>query len=488
MGAVELKFAGTFAKDNYLKEFCCPNCVEHEYCPEVETCEGCCEKFLTSAMQEFQGEYYCLVCCEANKEPLRELTLKGSSEAEFAVYLNEKGYQPTQVTIDNLMESREEYYQRNQITNLDVGFRNLTGDLVLRDFANLVRFRCCGSELNSLDVSSYFLTKLSHPEKLINLALANNDFQTTSLEFLRPFTNLRSLFLGNNFQDKINQRIYNHFIGSLEPLRGMSKLVTLSINNTDIDSGLEYLPDSIEKKKKKQTQLIEAETKKTEDLEEQVEKLIKNNQELETQALNQAVSEQHNFSEQSNQLAQKLTEKEQQIKTLKEQIELLKQNQINTAELEAQLAQKEQELLALREKNVELTKQSELTNLNNQLEVIIQEQLIVSQGNKHQELLKNQEFYRNKPEAFASHEQVVNELQVDKPDTKEEITDKVEKQLTDSLTKFLRFKYSLNYGKHARADALAETLERIGGTEILNTATVGISGAVGKLTTIGNSF
>jgi len=26
MGAVELKFDGTFAKDNYLKDFRCPNC------------------------------------------------------------------------------------------------------------------------------------------------------------------------------------------------------------------------------------------------------------------------------------------------------------------------------------------------------------------------------------------------------------------------------------------------------------------------------
>jgi hypothetical protein len=37
----------------------------------------------------------------------------------------------------------------------------------------------------------------------------------------------------------------NKFKGSLESLQNMSKLETLNINNTDIDSGLEYLPDSI---------------------------------------------------------------------------------------------------------------------------------------------------------------------------------------------------------------------------------------------------
>jgi len=43
----------------------------------------------------------------------------------------------------------------------------------------------------------------------------------------------------------INQNIYNRFYGSLEPLRDMSKLQDLCIDSTDIDSGLEYLSDSL---------------------------------------------------------------------------------------------------------------------------------------------------------------------------------------------------------------------------------------------------
>jgi hypothetical protein len=38
----------------------------------------------------------------------------------------------------------------------------------------------------------------------------------------------------------------NKFHGSLEPLKQMSKLKTLDISNTDLDSGLEYLPESVE--------------------------------------------------------------------------------------------------------------------------------------------------------------------------------------------------------------------------------------------------
>jgi len=37
----------------------------------------------------------------------------------------------------------------------------------------------------------------------------------------------------------------SYFSGSLEPLKNLTKLRELDISNTDIDSGLEYLPDSI---------------------------------------------------------------------------------------------------------------------------------------------------------------------------------------------------------------------------------------------------
>lgn len=52
--------------------------------------------------------------------------------------------------------------------------------------------------------------------------------------------------MGNNIEWRINQGIYNHFAGSLKFLKKMSKLEWCDISNTDIDSGLEYLPKSVE--------------------------------------------------------------------------------------------------------------------------------------------------------------------------------------------------------------------------------------------------
>lgn len=40
--------------------------------------------------------------------------------------------------------------------------------------------------------------------------------------------------------------IRNRFSGSLKPLKNLTQLQTLNINNTDIDSGLEYLPFDLE--------------------------------------------------------------------------------------------------------------------------------------------------------------------------------------------------------------------------------------------------
>lgn len=53
------------------------------------------------------------------------------------------------------------------------------------------------------------------------------------------------MLVGNDDQAKINQGIYNHFFGSLEPLKNLTRLRQLDINNTDINSGVEYLPNGL---------------------------------------------------------------------------------------------------------------------------------------------------------------------------------------------------------------------------------------------------
>jgi len=53
------------------------------------------------------------------------------------------------------------------------------------------------------------------------------------------------LIYRNSREEKIRQGIRNRFYGSLKLLKNMTKLEKLNIANTDINSGLKYLPDSL---------------------------------------------------------------------------------------------------------------------------------------------------------------------------------------------------------------------------------------------------
>jgi len=107
----------------------------------------------------------------------------------------------------------------NKLTNLN-----------LSDCVNLEWLRCSRNQISDLS----FLNSLKSPEKLTFLSIRFNNSAGNLIPLWR-FINLENLSLGSNF-----------FIGSLEPLKNLSKLKKLSIHDTDIDSGLEYLPESIE--------------------------------------------------------------------------------------------------------------------------------------------------------------------------------------------------------------------------------------------------
>ncbi|CAH1764675.1 6868_t:CDS:2, partial [Entrophospora sp. SA101] len=83
---------------------------------------------------------------------------------------------------------------------------------------------------------------LSQNKQLEKLIVRDNNFSPQNLSFLSHLVNLQDLYLGNlySYGNK-----YNRFNGSLEPLKNMSRLNLLDISNTDIDSGLEYLPDRV---------------------------------------------------------------------------------------------------------------------------------------------------------------------------------------------------------------------------------------------------
>src|SRR5438128_2529533 len=125
---------------------------------------------------------------------------------------------------------------------LDIKNKGLEGQLRLEGFSNLEKLDCSGNFLTNLD-----LNDLTNPEKLTKLDIDDNDFETQELSCFSRFVNLEELYLGTTKLEKVQQNIYNRFTGSLEPLKNLTKLKELGISNTDIDGGLEYLPNGLKK-------------------------------------------------------------------------------------------------------------------------------------------------------------------------------------------------------------------------------------------------
>jgi hypothetical protein len=220
-------------------------------------------------------------------------------DAEFAAYLGGKGHQPNKAL--NWKQLRAEFNtwfwksnklaqeyldiiypkeQRNAIKELNINGKNLAGSLDLSDFASLEALDCSFNQLTSLKLDNCRQLKrlycennqLTHldcsncnkltaigcgnnnletinlpqqVEQLVGLDVSNNNFEQ-NLSVFEEMVNLKELRIENWKQEKIKQGIYNHFTGSLKPLQNLTKLERLNISNTDIDSGLEYLPDSVE--------------------------------------------------------------------------------------------------------------------------------------------------------------------------------------------------------------------------------------------------
>ncbi|MCE8159254.1 MAG: hypothetical protein I3270_01610 [Candidatus Moeniiplasma glomeromycotorum] len=157
-------------------------------------------------------------------------------------------------------EGKEIYLKKETDLELD-------GELVVADYPNLktlyiVRTRltnlkivncpqleqliCCGNQLTSLDCSQFnqLFSIVCHKNLLTNIKLPNNTTKlrklwlyennfNQDLSIFSKFTKLKEL----NIDD-------NNFYGSLKPLKDLEILDLLSICHTNIDSGLEYLPES----------------------------------------------------------------------------------------------------------------------------------------------------------------------------------------------------------------------------------------------------
>ncbi|PKY59705.1 hypothetical protein RhiirA4_550447, partial [Rhizophagus irregularis] len=170
--------------------------------------------------------------------------------------------------------------EREKETMLVISKKNLENHLDLSEFVNLEKLNCSGNDLTSLDISkNKHLTEIdcsqnkiisldlsnclyiksitancnqlidirlpiANSEKLEYLNLLDNSF-SQNLNYFSRFVNLKELLIGSIDGDRIQQGKFNKFYGSMKPLKSMIKLKSLSINNTDIDSGLEFLPDCI---------------------------------------------------------------------------------------------------------------------------------------------------------------------------------------------------------------------------------------------------
>jgi len=100
--------------------------------------------------------------------------------------------------------------------------------LDLADFINVEELYCYDNQLTGIKWAT------SVPSKLRVLHVGNNNFPAQDLSLFSSLAALETLNLGNN-----------NFTGSLRWLEGLINLQALDISDTNIDSGLNYLPKSV---------------------------------------------------------------------------------------------------------------------------------------------------------------------------------------------------------------------------------------------------
>ncbi|CAI2175667.1 14110_t:CDS:2 [Funneliformis geosporum] len=171
--------------------------------------------------------------------------------------------------------------KRGKAKELDISGKNLKGDLDLSEFINLEDLDCSYNQLGTINLSNCLklrvldcsfnkltdleLTNLSeleiincnenylnkfnysslNPEKLVILNLSDNNLPEKDLSVFGRLSKLKGLYIGGNNKNHFAQNIYNKFFGSLRPLRNLAQLKDLLIDNTDINGGIEYLPEKL---------------------------------------------------------------------------------------------------------------------------------------------------------------------------------------------------------------------------------------------------
>jgi len=138
------------------------------------------------------------------------------------------------------------------LEELNCESNNLSGCLNLSNLSKLKILNCRNNKIEELKIENcrnitYFEASgnrnlsevdLSHltSELVTFISFAYDNLPLQEVSVFSRFINLETLSIGAG----------NNFCGSLESLKNLNKLKTLHIEGSDIDSGLEYLPESVE--------------------------------------------------------------------------------------------------------------------------------------------------------------------------------------------------------------------------------------------------
>jgi hypothetical protein len=117
----------------------------------------------------------------------------------------------------------------------------------LNDCVNLKYLDCADNKLVSID----FLSSLPNPKNLEVLRIPNNNIQPTDISIFSRFVNLEVLKIGTA-RHALKKGKHNQFYGSFKSWKNLTKLESICIEATNIDSGLEYLPQTLVRAIKKE--------------------------------------------------------------------------------------------------------------------------------------------------------------------------------------------------------------------------------------------
>jgi Leucine-rich repeat (LRR) protein len=178
--------------------------------------------------------------CYQNK--LTQLVLPGNGKLKF-LYCSDN--QLNSIEISDCFKLEELNVSNNQLTKLDCTnnpyLKNLQCNI--NKLTELILPN--NNQLTNIDVTNNLLTFFNYtalnPTSLIDLRLCNNNLQATNLKVFSNLVNLTHLEISNG-DNWVKSGRSNHFYGSLQ---NCTKLNYLYISNTNVNSGLEYLPASL---------------------------------------------------------------------------------------------------------------------------------------------------------------------------------------------------------------------------------------------------